>query len=136
MSPEQKQLIKVARSWLGTAWKHNQAKKGLGVDCVNFVCEVLKESGFEGEIDQLPTRYARVATYNEIEKYIDARAEVIYSVRPSAILLFNVSGYNNHLAFATSRNTMIHACITSQAVVEHNIDGVWRRQLTKMWKVF
>lgn len=133
MNQEQERLIQIARSWLGTKWMHNQCKKGLGVDCVNFIWAVAKEAGLEGS--DLPLRYSRIAKYNDIEHYLDELFPQTNIIRPSNILLFKMNGFNNHVAYATDKG-MIHASLSWGKVVEHSIDGYWQRFLVKQWKVF
>lgn len=133
MSLEQEKLIAIARSWIDTPWMHNQCKKGLGVDCVNFIWAVAKEAGLQGS--ELPLRYSRIAKYNEIESYLDGLFCQTDIIIPSNILLFKVSGFNNHVAYATEKG-MIHASMSWGKVVEHSIDGYWSRNLIKQWKVF
>lgn len=133
MNVEQERLVMEARSWLGTKWRHNQCKKGLGVDCVNFIWAVAKECGVNGS--NLPLRYSRVSRYSEIEKYLDEHLESTNRFRETNILMFELSGYNNHVAFATDIG-MIHASLSWGKVVEHPIDGIWERCLVRQWKVF
>ena len=133
MTPEQERLITIARSWLNTPWRHNQCKKGLGVDCVNFIWAVAKEYGLNGS--DLPLRYSRVSRYNEIESYLDEYAERTNTFSPTNILLFKMSGFNTHIAYGTDIG-MIHASLSWRKVIEHPIDGIWERCLVSQWKVF
>lgn len=133
MNEKQQQLITIARSWLGTPWRHNQCVKGLGVDCVNFVWAVAKEAGLDGS--DLPSRYARVSCYRQIEKYLDGFLPRIEVLRESNLLLFELNGYTTHIGFATDKG-MIHASLQWGEVVEHPIDGIWANSLVKQWKVF
>lgn len=133
MNVEQEKLIAIARSWLGTKWMHNQCKKGLGVDCVNFIWAVAQECELKGS--DLPLRYSRISRYNEIEKYLDGCFEKIDTFRSTNILLFKMNGFNTHLAYGTDIG-MIHASVAWGKVVEHPIDGIWKRCLVNQWKVF
>ena len=135
MLTERENLLIEARTWLGTPWMHNQCVKGVGVDCVNFVWAVAKESGLNGS--DLPTRYARVSRYREIEKYLDDcfPSTPIDELVRGNILLFQLNGYGSHVAYATE-NGIIHASVTWKKVVEHPIDGIWERTLIKQWSVF
>jgi hypothetical protein len=107
--------------------------KGIGVDCVNFVWAVTSECGLRGA--DIPSRYARIARYHEIEKYIGEYATETDIFEPSNILLFECSGYRTHIGFGTDIG-VIHASLQWGKVVEHAIDGVWARSLVKQWKVF
>lgn len=133
LNPQQEKLIIEARSWLGTKWMHNQCLKGVGVDCINFIWAVTSQCGLEGSA--VPSRYARIARYNQIEQYLDEHLIMTEQLIPSNILLFESAGFNNHVAFATDCG-MIHASSTWGKVVEHPIDGIWCRTLKKQWQIF
>jgi len=129
------QLVISAREWLGTKWMHNQCKKGLGVDCVNFLYAVGVDAGLK--LSPIPERYNRVARGDDIADYLSRHFEKKddLTIEEGNILLFKFSGYNNHVAIATSSATMIHASANHKKVVEHSIDGKWQRILKGVWEV-
>ena len=43
----QQEIIKEARGWLGTKWRHGQCRKGVSADCVGFVVGVFRNLGYE-----------------------------------------------------------------------------------------
>jgi cell wall-associated NlpC family hydrolase len=128
-------LIEVARSWLNTPWQHNQKTKGIGVDCVNFLNAIANESGVI--IEEIPEHYGRVATDNNIEEYLERnfKKKPTKDIEKNNIILYAFSGYKNHVALATSNNTIIHANSRVGKVVEHNIDGVWLRCINSVWVI-
>lgn len=128
-------LIKVAREWLNTPWQHNQISKGIGVDCVNFLSAIAKESGLI--IEDIPRCYGRTATDNQIELYLERnfKRKIDLSIDGNDILLYKFSGYNNHVGLATSSTTIIHANSKVGRVVEHSIDGIWKRCLTGVFVI-
>ena len=44
-------VVEVARTWLGTKYHHMGRKKGAGVDCATFLCEVYEEAGIIEHVD-------------------------------------------------------------------------------------
>lgn len=128
-------LISKAREWLGTSWQHNQRKKGIGVDCVNFLTEVAKESGYQ--LKPIPKEYGRTPITDGIRTYLNENLEYKNSrdIESEDILLFKFAGYNNHVAIATSINTMIHASLPHKRVIENSIDELWLRMLTGIWRL-
>ena len=122
-------IIDNARTWIGTPWRHNQQKKGVGVDCVRFLEAVARESGIV--IPALPENYNRIAQNNAMKRYLIQHFErVPHSERRMAdVLLFQPNGLNNHIGIATSATTVIHASQRDQKVVEHNLDGIWLKML-------
>ncbi len=53
----QRKIIDEARTWIDTPHKHNQALKGVGVDCVRFPYEVAIACGIE--LEKSPGNYNR-----------------------------------------------------------------------------
>ena len=124
-------VIEVARSWLGTTWMHGQRVKGIGVDCVGFLFAVASECGYD--LPPLPSNYERIALKDSIREYLNTNLIAYPDIVSEAVLLFQYSGFNNHVAIATSTNSIIHASYTHQKVVEHPLDGVWLRTLKGVW---
>jgi cell wall-associated NlpC family hydrolase len=127
-------LVLSAREWLGTAWMHRQCVKGIGVDCVNFLYAVGIDAGLD--LSPIPDGYGRVAVGDDITDYLSRHfvKKDDLSIEEGNILLFKFSGYNNHVAIATSANTMIHASASHKKVIEHSIDGKWQRILKGVWE--
>jgi cell wall-associated NlpC family hydrolase len=135
VSKKMNKLVLTAREWLGTPWMHKQAVKGIGVDCINFLYIVGLNAGLD--LKPIPEQYGRIAVGDDITNYLDRHfiKRDDLTVEQGDILLFKFSGYNNHVAIATSSNTMIHASANHKKVVEHAIDGIWIRMLKGVWRV-
>jgi cell wall-associated NlpC family hydrolase len=133
-------FIKIARSWLGTKWQHDQQIKGVGVDCVNFLTAVAIEYGCD--LPPIPKNYERVSRNNEIIDYIADNFNCIYKkgiqtkieMKTTDIAVFNISGYSTHVAIITEPYKIIHADNRVGRVIEHNLDGVWLRKLESIWR--
>lgn len=125
-------VIEVARSWLGTSWMHNQKVKGIGVDCIGFLFAVAEECGYD--LPSIPSNYPRTALDDGIRKYLDANLIPCEEIKAERVLLFQYAGFNNHVAIATSANSIIHASYTHKKVVEHPLDGIWLRTLKGVWE--
>ena len=126
-------LITNARSWLNVPWKHGQRDKNIGVDCVNFLFAVGEDTGLV--LPPFPDKYSPIARGTEILDYLSANFTQVDEIEPADILLIKFSGYNTHVAIATSPTTMIHACLRRKRVVEHAIDDVWRRTIDSIWEI-
>ena len=50
-------VVREARTWLRTPWRHNQALKGVGVDCGRLLIEVYRDAGVIPGFD--PGNYSR-----------------------------------------------------------------------------
>ena len=128
-------LVTIARTWLGTPWAHNQNVKGIGVDCVNFLSEVAKESGIT--IEDIPKSYGKISVDNQIKLYLDRNFQYKNNleIKANNIILYAFSGYNNHVAVATSGTTIIHENSKVGKVVEHQIDGIWLKFIKGVWEL-
>lgn len=126
-----------ARSWLGTPWQHNKKDKGRGVDCINFLHAVGTSVGVR--LPPIPDRYQKTPLKNEIENYLKANFSKCQDskIRIARVLLLSFQGYKTHIAIATSENWMIHACNFGRhhKVIEHPIDGIWKRAISSVWEV-
>jgi cell wall-associated NlpC family hydrolase len=131
---DKEKFIKIARSWLGTKWQHDQQIKGVGVDCVNFLMAVAIEYGCD--LPTIPKNYDRISRNNEIVDYIDANFDIIPKelMNSTDIAIFRVSGYSTHVGIITAPYEIIHSDNKVGKVVEHNLDGIWLRKLHSVWR--
>jgi cell wall-associated NlpC family hydrolase len=137
---DKEKFIKIARSWLGTKWQHDQQIKGVGVDCVNFLMAVAIEYGCD--LPLIPKNYNRISRNNEIVDYIADNFQILYSkdqgdlnlMDSTDIAIFKVSGYSTHVGIITAPYTIIHSENRVGKVIEHNLDGVWLRKLHSIWR--
>ena len=129
--------IMEARSWIGTPWRHNKKEKGRGVDCINFLHQVARSVNVH--LPPIPERYQKTPLKNEIEEYLKGsfRRCLDSKIEKARVLLFTFQGYKTHVAIATSKDWMIHACNLGRhhMVIEHPIDGVWKRTIDSVWEV-
>lgn len=133
MKDLRKQIITEARSWIGTPHKHNQALKGVGVDCVRFPYEVAKSCGIEvsdpGNYERNPqgeellnrlteqlclVGVVREAYKNWSDKYLEYTAtnkQLVNLAEPGDILVFKREwmGEAGHLALFLDNNLIIQS---------------------------
>lgn len=126
-------LIKIAESWIGTPWQHNQCKKHVGVDCVQFLQSVARASGYY--LPEIPARYGKVARDNSIEIFLNQNfiKKNNKKIRRTNILLFCFQGYNNHVAIAVDTKTIVHASFKEKKVVKQALDPTLIRILKGVW---
>jgi NlpC/P60 family putative phage cell wall peptidase len=116
-------VVAAGRTWLGTPFHHQGRMKGVGVDCVGLVigvAQALELSDFD------LTGYGHRPDSREMERLCRAmmRRVAFARARPGDVLLFNVDGQPQHLAFKTDAG-MLHAYAPQRRVVEHRIDDSW-----------
>lgn len=124
-------MIKEAREWIGTPWVHNACIKLVGCDCISFIAAigVVVNIYFD-----LPTFYHREPKYDLIYPALKAHPairevpipDVLY---PGLILGFRFCGVVHHVALTTAEDTIIHASLVDEKVVETRIHNAERRRL-------
>lgn len=125
------------QSWLGTKWVHNQACKGVGADCVQFIVEAVKN------VNLLPKSY-KTRKYDKDWAMHNARSilrEEIFKVadkidtkeiQEGDIVLFMTGRTSGHLGVYLGNNQLIHSHIQNGvSIAEFNnvnttIESVWR----------
>ena len=129
-------LIEEARSWIGTKWGHNQAKKGVAVDCVNFLFHIAHDSGLN--IPLMPTKYTKTPINNEIENYLITNSDYFKPVleyqKGCVLLITNPDGRRGHIGLVTGLDTLIHATL-DKGVIEQKIDDLLKRKIHKIWLI-
>jgi NlpC/P60 family putative phage cell wall peptidase len=124
-------VLRVARSWIGTPYHHQGRVKGVGVDCCGLIIGVMKELGLNDyDIDG----YSRTADgVNIISEFNEQCVPIApTSVVSGDILIFRIKNVPQHcgiLSDLDGQNYVIHA-YQSEAdhlnfVTEHILDDWW-----------
>lgn len=145
MSVTREQIIKVARSWVGTPFMHQGRVKGKACDCVGLPVMVAKELGMQsrskpsGELDDggnyslepEGTVVLDAARRHLIEKPIK-------TLTPGDALVMRMPNRPCHMAIVgeyNGRPTLIHAYNrVKEQVVEHHLDDYWRTQIVACFR--
>ena len=130
-------IIKNARSWINTPWRHNYSSKGIGVDCVRFLEAVAKESGLN--LEPLPEHYNRRVMNDSIRDYLDRNFVPVTrdKIKPCDILLFNIKGFNHHIGIGSYDGWFIHANERANRVMEQPLNGIWEAMVSNggVWEI-
>jgi cell wall-associated NlpC family hydrolase len=120
-------IVRIARTWLGTPFHHQGRVKGAGVDCAGLVIGVASELGLSA-FDT--SGYGRRPDTREMENICHAQMMPIAldDVRPGDVYLIEIDRQPQHLAFATDIG-LLHAYAPARRVVEHRIDQDWADRL-------
>jgi cell wall-associated NlpC family hydrolase len=130
-------IVRTAREWLGTPFRHAAAVKGHGVDCGRFLLEVYHAAGLIPAIDPRPypkhwflrsddTRYL-----NLLREY----AEATEDHAPGNIALYRVGRAEGHGAIIIEWPTVIHAHPDYGVVEQDGERNVFRGELSGFWRV-
>lgn len=141
----------IARSWLGTPYRHLQAAKGRGADCTLFVGSCLVEAGYMTKLayDYYPRDWHihtdhefvlesahRHFRENMTPGYTVARlAPDQTDIQRGDMIAFQTPGSNvtNHAGLAWDDGTMINS-MNSRGVCFIPLTDAWRRRATTIFR--
>ncbi len=131
-------IIKIARSWRGTPYHHQQSVKGSGCDCLGLIRGIYEELYQEKTAPIVP--YSRdwadvsgretlieAAKTHLIEQPFDAR-------QPGDVLVFRFRNWMvaKHAGLLVTPETMIHA-MEGGNVTEVHLNSWWNRRIAAVF---
>lgn len=133
MTPLQEKIITEARTWLGTPYRHNQAAKHLGIDCVQFARVCCEHVGIPQVVYenyyQTPIKDTLLQIFKEHPNF-----QEIAEIEPGCVLVFRIAGIPHHIGIATSTTDMIHTDF-KVGVVEHPLGDTWHNRIVGLFRV-
>jgi NlpC/P60 family putative phage cell wall peptidase len=136
---ERLRIVAAARRWIGTPYRHQGSRRGVGCDCLGLVRGVWRE--IRGEEPEEPGPYARDwAAQGGDERLIEAARRLcagertLRDMRPGDILVFRWRAHMpaTHLGIASGPDHFIHA-YEQAAVVESALVPAWRRRVAAVF---
>jgi len=132
-----KEIIVEARSWLDTPYCYQQAIKGVGVDCIQFVLSVLNNTNVSNNIELY--KYSKISNPNRIKEYLDLYGEEVKEPYVGCIVFWGVRPkIPTHFGFYSElhgKPAIIHASSNIGKVVEHNIPKEQMALIDSFWWV-
>ena len=133
--PTREDIVKEARSWIGTPFTHQGRARGVGVDCagvVEMVPKALKMPGYIGAvIEPYMAQPDPRVMQARLKQYLDAIS--FNDVLPGDVLLFRLDLDGQHLGVVTTLEPliMVHAFGRAKIMrcVEQRVAGFWRTRL-------
>lgn len=129
-------IVRVARDWIGTPYRHQASARGAGTDCLGLVRGVWRD--LYGEEPEAPPAYtpdwAEAPGACEETMADAARRHMIEiaadEAREGDVVLFRMRarGPAKHAAILAAAERMVHA-YSGRAVVETTIGPWWRARL-------
>lgn len=126
MTEVQSNVLKEARSWIGTPFRVGSAKKGEGVDCSKFVFEVFHGVGLvpQIEIESPPGVYCMRRNPSVVLAWLDSHPEILSpigkdldAVHPCDVLTFYYGRIVHHLAIAGEDKGSAYMCEVQSGVI-------------------
>lgn len=121
-----RQIIKTARSIIGTPYVHQGRVKKAGVDCIGTVLIVARELGLtDFEIDGYGRRSEGVEMF---EEFVKECGEPVPVAIPGDILMFADADWRHCgiLSVIDGEPSIIHTHRAVKKCVEHRLDDFWR----------
>lgn len=123
-----------ARQWIGTPYRHQGARKGIGCDCLGLISGVWR--ALYGAMPEDAGAYAPDWCEFAVEDRLLAAARRHFvekgreTARPGDLLLFRwqAGAAAKHLGLLSAGNRFIHA-YSGNGVVESALVPAWRRRI-------
>lgn len=125
--PDKADIVRQARAWIGTPWRHQGRVPRVGLDCAGLIIKVAHEL-------QLSTydftAYQRHAQWSLFVDFFRAHGREIdiRAARPGDILIMRQERFPCHCAIVGDDGaelSIIHAYALRRAVVEERLTGEW-----------
>lgn len=130
------ELIAEIKSWKGTRWIHGQCVKGVGVDCVRFICAIGRFAGWVPPNYSVPVYEIDWALHNEvsmleqeIRKFCHRSSQPF---KPGDILLYLYGKCASHAGIYIGDNKMVHS-YRGQGVVESSLNH-YEKSFHSAWR--
>ncbi|MEO1322057.1 MAG: NlpC/P60 family protein [Pseudomonadota bacterium] len=127
------EIVAAAKDWIGTPYRHQASRKGVGTDCLGLIRGVWREL-IGPEPAALPPYTADWAEALQQDTLLDAARHYLVEVpiggaEPGDVLLFRIGlGHPaKHCAIVSDRDRIIHA-YWNRAVCETRLVPWWTRR--------
>lgn len=134
-----KDIVALARGWIGTPYHHQAALRGVGCDCLGLVRGVFAE--VTGRSPETPPPYTPDwAEAAGTETLIAAATRHLVRISlceaaPGDVVLFRLApgAMAKHAGLLVAPDRMVHAC-SGRAVVEVHLGPWWRRRMAAVFR--
>lgn len=136
-------VLAVARTWVGTPYRHQGRHKHVGADCVGFLAGVAIESGLYPDTlwDSPEIRpfigYGREPSAQLLRQALELFLDPIplADVQPADVYLMRFNVEPQHVALVASETTILHSFAIARKVSEHTLDETWRARICGAYRM-
>ena len=133
--PIDERVVRAARGWLGTPYRHQGSRRGVGADCLGLLRGVWREV-IGPEPDPVPPYTRDWAEIDPRDPLLRAAARHFPptgAIVPGAVLVFRWSpgASAKHCGIAVGSDRMVHA-YAGAGVVESALPPAWRRRIAAL----
>ena len=133
------EIVRLARSWIGTPYQHQGSLKGVGADCLGLLRGVWREAVGE-EPEEVPAYSPAWAELGAADQLLGGAFRHLLplagdaEIRAGTVLLFRWRAHlpAKHCGIATGPETFVHAH-DGASVAEVAIVPLWRRKLAGLF---
>lgn len=126
-------VIKEARTWVGTPFKHQGRVKGVGADCVGIIIGVTRDLGLSNFDTKNYSRYPDIQMMGSLLR--EHLEEIpVENAQPGDVLWIKVKGSPQHLAMKTDKG-IIHAHMGVGKCVEVILDKATERLIVGAFRI-
>lgn len=130
-------IVAEARAWIGTPWKHAQACKGVGCDCIGLVGGVAANVGITDDwltdASRVFKGYGRLPEALKIEAGCERWMVPVpfHKLQLGDILVMRVEKEPQHFGILSQLypRYMVHAWAQARRVAENRIDELWAQRI-------
>jgi NlpC/P60 family putative phage cell wall peptidase len=128
-------VIREARSWIGTPWRHQGRTKGWSCDCVGVLigagvaCSLLPPDFNVTGYSRSPAPAVLISYLEQYLDRVDKRA-----MKGGDALLLKPHRLPQHVGILTFEHSLIHAIDRQRGVREHRIDDRWDRAIVAVYR--
>lgn len=126
-------FLEIARSYIGTPFKHQGRLPGVGLDCAGVVVCALIESGKQVQ-DVLG--YGRIPSKGLFQRMVDQQCDNINidEIKDGDLMMFAFRTDSQHIAIYDN-GMIIHAYSEVGKVVRNSLDDAWRERLRGCYRI-
>lgn len=131
------EIVRAARAWIGTPYRHQAATLGAGCDCLGLVRGVWRALGGQ-EPGTLPSYRADWRDTRHADELLELAERLLCSadgpIRAGQVLLFQLGRATlpKHCGIAVGGGRFVHAQ-EGLGVVEANLSGGWQRRIVQTY---
>ena len=120
-------IVRQARTWLDTPFRHQGRRKGIGTDCVGLVIGVAHELGLT-DFDYVG--YGRTPHADVLRHHLATQMVSIPATEADVgdVLLFAFAIEPMHVGIRTDKG-ILHSYASAKRCVEHGLDSVWESRI-------
>lgn len=134
-------IVDVARSWIGTPYRHQARVKYKGVDCAMLVAGIALESGIIDKFDYNPIYTQDWHNHRNEEMllatldYFGCEEIDLEQAKPGDIVAFKFGRACAHMGVLVEQDKIVHATFRAGKVVEVYLQGELKRTMSKAYRM-